>query len=48
MSAKCPRIVHLIVTKADCQWCEKIRGRCDYAESLQAILTDMKRMEVSV
>ena len=48
MRAKFPRIVDLIVTKAECKWCEKIRGPCDYAESIQAILTDMKRMEVSV
>lgn len=48
MRAKCPRIVENIVTKAECQRCEKIRGPCDYAESIQALLTDLNRLEVIV
>ena len=48
MSARCPRIEDYTVTKYECQQCEKIRGPCDYAEGIQAILTDMRRMGVKV
>ena len=48
MRAKCRRIVDNIVSKAECKWCEKIQGPCDQAESIQALLTDLNRLEVIV
>lgn len=40
MRVRCPRIEDNIVTKEECKWCEIIRGPCDYAEAIQAILSD--------
>lgn len=48
MRARCPRMGEIedphIVTKAQCQQCEQTHGPCDYAETVQGILTALERI----